>query len=555
MKKRILLGLALFCMLLCGLWMGHITITETKVDENNSEYQKVMSHLEVIAKEVHPTGTEANESVRKYLRSEFERLECDVTEESFEATAWTDVTGRTEVPFVNFLITIDVPDTTDGVMLVSHYDSTPGGPGAADDGISVAAMLVSLEQSMEAYKAGTLTNDMYYLFTDGEELGLVGARYFVNQHSDMKEYVKLVVNFEARGNDGALLMFQTSPNSNKLIRQLKKAVDKVDGFSVAAQIYETMPNDTDLTIFLDEGFTSCLNFAMIDGSETYHQATDTFENINRDSTYMYYETVTELAKYFSTADLDGLIDDQDAVYFPTIGGSIFVLSSTFANNATIILAVLVVAWASVLAVKKKVSGKELLKSLGLFVVSMLGIALFTKVYLGVLNNVVKCDRPIEAEMELIANINVGLAVAVCLLVTAITVYISKYAKSHQEYLIVAMIICALGGIALKVLFDSIIYVFLIPLFILLVQSIALYYLAESGRGQYTKWVNLCMAISMIVAMSVVLYPFVKVVFDCFNNAFISYYVLLEVLGVYLVNVCFIGNMLETPNNTKQKVDL
>lgn len=550
MKKRLLLAAALFCMLLCGLWIGHATITEQKVDENNSEYQKMMNHLEVIAKEVHPTGTEANEQVREYLISEFERLDCDVTEETFEATAWKDVTGRTKVPFVNFLVTIDVPDTSDGVMLVSHYDSTPGGPGAADDGISVAAMLVSLEQSLEAQKAGTLKNDMYYLFTDGEELGLIGARHFVNNHSDMKEYVKLVANFEARGNDGALLMFQTSPNSNKLIRQLKKAVDKVDGFSVAAQIYETMPNDTDLTIFLDEGFTSCLNFAMIDGSETYHQATDTFENINRDSTYMYYETVTELANYFSTADLNELVDDQDAVYFPTIGGSIFVMSSIFANNATIILAVLVVVWAIVLAAKKKVSGKELLKALGLFVANILGVALFTKVYLGILENVLKADRTIEAEMELIANINIGLAVAVCLLVTVITMYISKHAKSHQEYLLIAMVICAFGGIALKVLFDSIIYVFLIPLFILLVQSIALYYLTESGRGQYTKWGTLCMAISMIVAMSVILYPFIKVVFDCFNNAFISYYVLLEALGVYLVNVCFIGNMIEPPNNAK-----
>ncbi len=549
MKRRLLLGLALFYMLLCGLWLGHTTITETKVDEKNPEYQKVMNHLEVISREVHPTGTEEIERVREYLRGEFKRLECCVTEEAFETAAWGDVTGRTKVPYVNFLVTIDVPDVSDGVMLVSHYDSTPGGPGAADDGISVASMLVALEQSLEAQKAGTLKNDMYYLFTDGEELGLVGARHFVNNHSDMKEYVKLVANFEARGNDGSLLMFQTSTNSNQLIRQLKKAVERVDGFSVAAQIYETMPNDTDLTIFLKNGFTSCLNFAMIDGSETYHQATDTFANINHDSTYMYYETVTELAEYFSTAELDRLIDDQDAVYFPTIGGSIFVLSSTFANNATILLCLLVVLWVFVLAIKRKLSGKELLRAIGLFASSILGIALFAKAYLTVVDVIAKGDMSIEAEMEQLANINVGLAVAVCVLVTAVTVYISKYAKSHQEYLIVAMVICALGGVALRVLFDSIIYVFLFPLFILVVQSIALYYLDRRGKKQYSKWFNLFMTISMTVSMSVVLYPFIKVVFDCFNNAFISYYVLLEALGVYLVNVCFIGNMIDETKST------
>ena len=61
-------------MLLGGLFIGHMTITETKVKENEPEYQKVMSHLEVITREVHPTGTDEIERVREYLRSEFERL-------------------------------------------------------------------------------------------------------------------------------------------------------------------------------------------------------------------------------------------------------------------------------------------------------------------------------------------------------------------------------------------------------------------------------------------------------------------------------------------------
>lgn len=527
-------------MLLGGLFIGHMTITETKVKENEPEYQKVMSHLEVITREVHPTGTDEIERVREYLRSEFERLECDYVEESFMAPAYVSVTGHKKVPFINFLITLDVPETTDGVMLVSHYDSTPGGPGAGDDGISVAAMLVALEQSMNEYNAGNLKNDMYFLFTDGEELGLVGATHFVNDHSEMKEYIKLVDNFEARGNDGALLMFQTSENSNKLIRQLKKAVDKVDAFSVAASIYKTMPNDTDLTKFLDAGYPSCLNFAMIDGSETYHQATDTFENISRDSTYMYYETVTELADYFGTADLNTLVDDEDAVYFPALGGNIFVLSSSFANVATIILSVLLLVWMVVLARKKKIQGKELLKALGILAVSILGAALLAKAYLKSLKTVLQYDRPIAEYMELISKVNIVLAVLVCFFVTLLVVIISRFVKSYQEHLIVAMVLCAIGGIALMALFGSLIYLFLLPLLILFVQSVITYFMEEKGRC--VKVANWFFTASMLVAMSVILFPLVKVVVDCFGNGFALYFALLEALGVYLVNACFMGNV-------------
>ena len=540
MRKRLLLGGVLFGMLLCGLLLGHATITTSKANEENLEFQKVMSHLEVIAKEVHPTGTEENDRVKEYLRGEFKRMGCEVWEETFTAVAYTSVTDHQKVPYVNFLITLDVPETTEGVMLVSHYDSTPGGPGAADDGISVASMLVALEQSMTTYRAGKLTNDMYFLFTDGEELGLIGATHFVNHHSDMREYVKLVANFEARGNDGALLMFQTSPNSNRLIHQLKKAVSNVDAFSVAASIYETMPNDTDLTCFLDAGYPSCLNFAMIDGSETYHQATDTYENISRDSAYRYYETVTELANYFGTADLNQLTDDEDAVYFPTIGGSIFVLSSAIANGVTALLAVMLLGWIIFLLIRRKVSGKELLKALGFFVTSILGTTLFTKGYLLCLEKVLKADRPIDEYMRLLDHINIGLAVMICFWITALAIYFSKHAKTHQEYLLVAAIICAMGGIALMVFFDSLIYLFLFPLLILFLQSVISYNMERKGKN--TKSIHLLFAISMIFTMAIILYPLIKVVFDCFGNGFILYYGLLEAFGVYLINICNIGTL-------------
>ena len=69
-------------------------------------------------------------------------------------------------------------------MLVAHYDSVPDGPGAADNGASVAATLETLRVIKTQ---APLQNDLICLFTDSEEVGLLGAQAFVDQHPWAKE--------------------------------------------------------------------------------------------------------------------------------------------------------------------------------------------------------------------------------------------------------------------------------------------------------------------------------------------------------------------------------
>ena len=80
------------------------------------------------------------------------------------------------------------------VMLVAHYDSVPNGTGASDDGAGVVALL----ETVRAVKStAPLKNDVIFLFTDGEETGLLGANAFISEHPWAKD-VGLVLNFEAR---------------------------------------------------------------------------------------------------------------------------------------------------------------------------------------------------------------------------------------------------------------------------------------------------------------------------------------------------------------------
>jgi hypothetical protein len=62
------------------------------------------------------------------------------------------------------------------VLLMAHYDSVPNAPGASDDGSGTATLL----ETLRALKAGPPPKrDIIALFTDGEEVGFIGARVFV----------------------------------------------------------------------------------------------------------------------------------------------------------------------------------------------------------------------------------------------------------------------------------------------------------------------------------------------------------------------------------------
>jgi len=103
-------------------------------------------------------------------------------------------------------------------MLVAHYDTVSRSPGAADDGAAVAALL----ETLRALNAGPpLRNDLIVLITDGEEPGMLGARAFVAEHPWLRD-VGVVCNFEARGTRGPSIMFETSSDNGRLIREFAR---------------------------------------------------------------------------------------------------------------------------------------------------------------------------------------------------------------------------------------------------------------------------------------------------------------------------------------------
>jgi len=231
-------------------------------------------------------------------------------------------------------IVVRVPGKTDDtMMLTAHYDSAvdfektadgrwdpkPGvSSGAADDGYGVATII----ETLRAIKADGRTPErsLLIVITDAEELNLLGAMNEMLHHRADYDNVDLIVNIEARGTSGPAVMFETSDTNASATEFFLKNAPRPFATSLMPAVYRMMPNGTDLSIYLKEGFTG-LNFASIGNSENYHTASDSPAYSDLTSLQYYGDQVLGLARAWSfDQETPKLTDDQDRVFFPVFSG-------------------------------------------------------------------------------------------------------------------------------------------------------------------------------------------------------------------------------------------
>jgi hypothetical protein len=271
---------------------------------------RALAHLRRIAGQPHPVGTAAHEAVRAYIEGAFREL--GMPPQIQAATDLCSFGGRLMAANVKN-VTARLPGTanTKALLVACHYDSESAGigPGASDDGHAVAAML---EVARALRTAPPLKNDVLFLATDGEELGLHGARAFVDE-SDRTKDIGVVLNFEARGTSGPAWMFETSAENGWLIRQFAKAAPHPFANSMSYEIYRRMPNGTDLTEFKRAGLAG-LNFAYIGSPFFYHTSRDSLANLEEGSLQQDGDYMLGLSRALGMADLRA-VRDTNRVYF------------------------------------------------------------------------------------------------------------------------------------------------------------------------------------------------------------------------------------------------
>lgn len=311
---RFWLALAIVGILGIGGWVGWLAIklptpliTPTTASEFSVE--NAYTHVAQIAVEPHPIGSAAQFKVRDYLISQIRQLGLQPEVQQTTAIRQDDPPFMVAGSVENIVVRVEGSDPQQTVMLVAHYDSVATGPGANDDGVAVAAML----ETLRVITVDTTPQpNLIFLFTDGEEAGLLGASAFIRDHP-WADDVDIVLNFEARGSRGVMLMFETSAGNQHLVSQLA-AIPQPVASSLFADIYAQLPNDTDFSIFREAGLTG-LNFAYIDGLVHYHSSTDTVDNVDALTLQHYGVSMLALTRQLATGNPQELASTSDAIFF------------------------------------------------------------------------------------------------------------------------------------------------------------------------------------------------------------------------------------------------
>lgn len=305
---------------------------------------RALRHVEAISRRPHPIGSLEHEAVRGYVVNELALM--GLAPEVQEATAVNDRWG---VPYRaatvrNVLARLKGTGQGRAILLAAHYDSVTTGPGAGDNAVAVGALL----ETLRALKAGApLRNNVIFLFTDGEEVGLLGAKAFVEGHPWAKD-VGLTLNFDARGNGGPSFMFETSDGNGRLMREFAEAAPHPAAGSLGYEIYRLLPNDTDASVFKGTGLAG-FNFAFIDGATKYHTMLDSYANVDERSLQHHGSYALALTRRFGGVDLPAPKQPNEVYFNPY--GELFL---HYPGGLVLPLAVLVLsAFAAVVALGLK----------------------------------------------------------------------------------------------------------------------------------------------------------------------------------------------------------
>ena len=459
-----------------------ITLMEA---QEGPDLQLMLSHIKAMASQVHSVDSDGIRVTHAYLEDQLTRMGFPFQKDEYQLTMdevlalqkeradyrkaefadteadvrdYSGIGAKPTMNLTNIYAHVDAPDTRETIFFVAHTDSVKMGPGAFDDTVSVAAML----EGMRRLEGLTLKRDLVFLFTDGEEQALLGAALFVRDHPEFREATRLVINLEARGNRGALLMFETSGRNLGIVREYSRAVSLPFSFSIATAVYRSMQNDTDLTRFLMEGYPG-MNLAVIEGAEVYHTAEDNIKTYSRGSAQHYLDTVTELAAHFAAAETLELEQAEDSVHFPLFPGNLLVLSQSTANSISFLAFLLTLLLLLALLVNRRVKPGALLLSIA---AQLLWTAIAAGVSLLAVNLILKANsltgyRQI-LQFQGALPIFYGMLAAFALLSLAFFLVLQKKLKSPCSIALGVLIVPAVLALATTFVFPSVSYLFALP---------------------------------------------------------------------------------------------
>jgi hypothetical protein len=258
--------------------------------------KRALSHLPIIAQVPHPSGSPAQALVRDYLVQHLTDLGLEV---EVQHTPGVD----------NVLARLYGTDPGGAILLQAHYDSF-GGPGAADNGAGVAALL----EVMRTLKASPLLrNDIIVLFDDSEELPdpYSGTKAFIRKHPWMAD-VRVAIGMDTAVR-GFICTDDTGPQNGWMVDVLARSYTGSAWTSLCGGgNYDTLP-------FREAGIQV---LELEDNYPFYEQHTpnDVPEIVNPGTIQQLGDQVLAVVRELGSLDLDNTSGEQQTyMYVPFFG--------------------------------------------------------------------------------------------------------------------------------------------------------------------------------------------------------------------------------------------
>jgi Zn-dependent M28 family amino/carboxypeptidase len=180
--------------------------------------------------------------------------------------------------------------TDQWIVLGAHYDSVKDCPGANDNATGVA-VVYEIARYLSALQQRNV--NVYIVFFDEEERGLIGSRAFAKKLKEEKIDVLSAHTIDQMGwdEDGDRGIELELPTDELKALYLKVAKDHDFDFP----IHTTRVKSTDHQAFREKGFNAIgitEEYKNNDSTPHYHRATDTFDTVNLE----YMKSTTDYLK-------------------------------------------------------------------------------------------------------------------------------------------------------------------------------------------------------------------------------------------------------------------
>jgi Zn-dependent M28 family amino/carboxypeptidase len=251
-------------------------------------------------------GTPGGAKAREYIEGRFKKAGLQPFGDSYLQPF--EITGRNggQVSGANIIGFLKGAKNTDRyIIITAHYDhlGVEGGEvfNGADDNASGTAALFAMAEYFRQKKPN---NSLIFVAFDAEELGLLGAKKFVENLPVKKEQVLLNINMDMIAHNDVNELYASGTKHYPNLKPYLETIAKSKATQVKLLLGHDQPNPPgeDWTNQSDQypfhqAKIPFIYFGVEDHKD-YHKATDEFENINQPFYVHAVETILAAVKLF-----------------------------------------------------------------------------------------------------------------------------------------------------------------------------------------------------------------------------------------------------------------